>query len=60
MKDMEDFNQAMFMFMYTNGLLPDSFENIFNKLGKIWQIIKLVSWFIKFQFLANIPFLHTT
>ena len=29
---MEDFNQAMFMFKYTNGLLPDSFENIVNKL----------------------------
>ena len=31
--NMVDFNQAMFMFKYTNGLLPDSFENIFKKLG---------------------------
>ena len=23
----------MFVFKYTNGLLPDSFDNIFNKLG---------------------------
>ena len=26
--DMIDFNQAMFMFKYTNGLLPDSFETL--------------------------------
>ena len=31
--DMVDFTQAMFMFNYTNGLLPDSFENMYNKLG---------------------------
>ena len=31
-KDMVVLYQATFMFKYTNGRLPDSFENIFDKL----------------------------
>ena len=30
--DLVDFNQALFMYKYTNKLLPSSFENIFKKL----------------------------
>ena len=41
---MVDFNQATFMFKYTNCLLPDSFENMFNKLGTLTdhKAIKLI------------------
>ena len=46
---MVDFNQAKFMFKYTNGLLPDSFENIFNK-SLIYQVD-----FLNFSSLQTFP-----
>ena len=49
----------MFMFKYTNGLLTRLIWKYLDQVSKLWQIIKLLSWFIKFQFLAKMFFLHT-
>ena len=58
--DMIDFDQAMSMFKYTNGLLPDSFVHIFNKLGNFDRSLSNQVELLNIQFQANIPFLHTT
>ena len=53
--DMVDFNQATFMFKYTNARLPDSFENRFNKLGNFDRSLSS-----QVDLLNFISFLHTT
>ena len=53
--DMVDFNQAMFMFKYTNGLLPDSFENMFNKLGNFDRSLSYQVDLLNFSSLQTFP-----
>ena len=52
---MVDFNQATFMFKYTNARLPDSFENRFNKLGNFDRSLSS-----QVDLLNFISILHTT
>ena len=48
---MVDFNQVM----YTNGLLPDSFENIFNKLGNFDRSLSYHVDLLNFSSLQTFP-----
>ena len=53
--DIVDFNQAMFMFKFTNGLLPDSFESIFNKLGNFDGSLSYQVDLLNFSFFQTFP-----
>ena len=52
---MVNFNQAMFMFKYTNGLLSDSFKNIFDKLGNFDRSLSYQVDLLKFSSLQTFP-----
>ena len=54
--DLVDFNQAIFMYKYTNKLLPTSFENIFKKLGNFERSLNYQLGILKmcsFQYLPS-------
>ena len=48
-------NQAMFMFKYTKGLLPDSLENIFNKVGNVDRLLSYQVELLNFSSLQIFP-----
>ena len=45
--DLIDFNQAIFMYKYTNKLLPTSFKNIFKSLKPLKDLLTINLTFSK-------------
>lgn len=55
LKDMADFNQAIFMYKYTNNLLPISFNNLFTKLGNFERSLNFQLDILNFSSLHTFP-----
>ena len=53
--DLVDFNQAIFMYKYTNKLLPTSFENIFKQLGNFERSLNYQIDILKMSSLQCLP-----
>ena len=53
--DLVDYNQAIFMYKYTNKLLPYSFENIFKKLGNFERSLNYQLDILNLSLLKYLP-----